>query len=452
MNEKRGNWQSSIGFILAAAGSAVGLGNIWRFPYLMGTNGGLWFLIIYLIIVVLLGVPVMLGELTIGRHTQLSPVGAYEKVHKGTGFVGVLAILAPFLIMTYYGIVGGWALKDMFSYITTGIGADFGALISGGLGLGVWQPVLWNLLFMLITWAVCIFGASGIEKASKFMMPALFVLLILVIIRSVTLPGAGAGLEFIFANTSGFSMAAIPAALGQVFFSLSLGMGAMITYGSYLSKSEILPKSTLIIAGMDTSVAVLASIAIFPAVFAMGGEPGAGAGLAFITLPGVFDQMPLGAAVGAAFFLLIFFAALTSAISLVEACSSFMVDSWGMKKKPAVTILCVVLSALSIPNAMSFAEGNPFSSTNVLGTGMNLFDVVDFIANNLILPIGGLLMCIVIGWLWKPENAISEIESTPNYTFKLKMAWKRCIQFVTPILILIVLFIQIQTIIGMYTA
>jgi NSS family neurotransmitter:Na+ symporter len=340
----------------------------------------------------------------------------------------------------------------MFSYITTGMGADFGALISGGLSLGVWQPVLWNLLFMVLTWAVCVFGASGIEKASKFMMPALFVLLIIVIIRSVTLPGSGAGLAFIFANTSGFSLAAIPAACGQVFFSLSLGMGAMITYGSYLSKSEVLPKSSIIIASMDTSVAVLASIAIFPAVFAMGGEPGAGAGLAFITLPGVFDQMPLGAAVGAAFFLLIFFAAITSSISLVEACSAFMADSWGWNKRKAVHVLCLIMTALSIPNAMSMAEGNIFSGTNVLGTGMNLFDTVDFFANNILLPVGGLLMCYIIGWKWKPENAIAEIESTPNYKFKLAVAWKRCIQFVTPILLVIVLIVQVQQIIAMYSA
>ena len=442
METKRDSWKSSAGFILAAAGSAVGVGNLWRFPYMMGSNGGFWFLVVYLGIVVLLGVPVMLGEITIGRHTQLSPVAAYEKIQKGSGFIGVLAILAPFLIMTYYGIVGGWALKYTISYITSGVGTDFVALISGGLGLGAWQPVIWNLVFMAICWCICIFGAKGIEKASLFMMPALFLLLILVIIRSVTLPGAGAGFAFMFTDVGGFSLSAIPAALGQVFFSLSLAMGAMITYGSYLKKEEVLPKSTLIISGLDTMVALLAGVAIFPAVFALGGTPGQGAGLAFITLPGVFDKMPIGAVFGALFFLLVFFAALTSAISLVEACSAFAIDTFKWKRGFSVTLLCVLFCILAIPNSMSMSEGTIFTTENFLFTGMSIFDAVDFFANNILLPIGGLLMCIVVGWFWKPEKAIAEIESTPNYVFKLKKAWSILIKIVTPALIVIVIISQ----------
>ena len=442
MQNNRGSWKSSAGFILAAAGSAIGVGNLWRFPYMMGENGGFWFLIIYLIIIVVLGMPVMLGELAIGRHTHLSPVAAYSKIQKGSGFVGILAILAPFLIMTYYGIVGGWALKYMFSFITTGEGTDFIALISGHLGLGAWQPVLWNLLFMVICWAVCIFGVKGIEKAGKFLMPALLVLLILVIIRSVTLPGAGAGFRFMFANTAGFSFKAIPAALGQVFFSMSLAMGAMITYGSYLKKDENLPKNTAIVAGLDTGAALLAGFAIFPAVFAMGGNPGAGAGLAFITLPDVFARMPLGSLFGALFFLLIFFAALTSAISLVEACAAFTIDTWKWKRKPSVTLLCVLFCILAIPNSMSMSEGTIFTGDNFLGTGMPIFDAVDFFANNILLPIGGLLMCIVVGWCWKPQNAIAEIEITPGYKFKLKVVWSWLIKILAPILILFVLISQ----------
>ncbi|MCL2095381.1 MAG: sodium-dependent transporter [Oscillospiraceae bacterium] len=442
MDNNRGTWKSSFGFILAAAGSAVGVGNLWRFPYMMGSNGGFPFLVVYLIIVVLLGMPVMLGEFAIGRSTQQSPVAAYSKIQKGSGFVGILAILAPFLIMTYYGIVGGWALRYFFSFLTTGEGTDFIGLITGGLGLGVWQPVLWNLVFMVIVWAVCIFGVHGIEKANKFMMPALLVLLIVVIIRSVTLPGAGGGFRFMFANPSAFTFGAIPAALGQAFFSLSLAMGAMITYGSYLKKNEDLPKNTLIVSGLDTGIALLAGFAIFPAVFAMGGEPGAGAGLAFITLPGVFAAMPLGALVGAAFFLLLAFAALTSAISLVEACSAFTIDTWKWNRKISVTLLCVLFCVLAIPNSLSMAGGNPFSGENFLGTGMNLFDAVDFFANNILLPLGGLLMCVVVGWFWKPESAVAEIEGTPGYSFKLKKAWSLLIKFVTPILILIVLVFQ----------
>ena len=442
MENKRGEWKSSAGFILAAAGSAIGVGNLWRFPYVMGNNGGFWFLVIYLVIVVLFGVPVMIGELSIGRRTKLSPVAAYKKIQKGAGFVGVLAILVPFLIMTYYGIVGGWTLKYAFSYITSGVGADFNSFISGGLSLGVWQPIIWNAIFMCIVWAICIHGAKGIEKASVVMMPSLFLLLILVIIRSVTLPGAAAGFSFIFANTSGFTLSAIPEALGQVFFSLSLAMGAMITYGSYLKKEEVIPKSALLISGMDTLTALLASLAIFPAVFALGGKPDVGASLVFITLPGVFDKMPMGALFGALFFLLVFFAALTSAISLVEACSAFMLDNFKWKRGFSVTLLCVLFCSLAIPNSMSMAKGTVFSGDNFLGTGMNIFDTVDFLANKVLLPIGGLLMCVVIGWFWKPENAVAEIESTPGYVFKMKKAWSILIKTLTPFLILIVLLSQ----------
>ena len=441
MENKRGHWGSSLGFILAASGSAVGVGNLWRFPYLMGMNGGFWFLIIYIVFVVLLGIPIMLGEFSIGRFTQLSPVAAYQKIKKGSGFVGVLAIVAPFVIMTYYGIVGGWALKYMASFITTGAGTDFVGLISGTLGLGAWQPIIWTVVFLVVAWFCCIFGVKGIEKANFVMMPALFVLLIIVIIRSVTLPGASDGLLFMFANIDGFTLNAIPQALGQVFFSLSLAMGAMITYGSYLKKSEKLPKSALTVATIDTMVAFLAGFAIFPAVFAMGGEPGAGAGLTFITLPGVFEAMPAGAVFGAIFFLLVFFAALTSAISLLEACSATAIDSFKISRKVSVTILTVIFIVLSIPNSMSMVEGSAFAGNTFLG--MNLFDTVDAIANQIILPLGGLLMCIVVGWFWKPESAIAEIESTPDYTFKIKTIWKWCIKIIAPVLVVIVFITQI---------
>ena len=441
MENSRGNWGSSVGFVLAAAGSAVGVGNLWRFPYMMGSNGGFWFLVIYIIFIVLLGLPVLLGEFSIGRFSQLSPVAAYRKIQKGSGFVGVLAIVAPFLIMTYYGIVGGWGLKYFASYVTTGEGADFFGLIGGTLGLGAWQPIIWNVVFLFICWFCCVFGVEGIEKANRIMMPALFVLMIVIIIRSLTLPGAGDGLRFMFANPEGFTLKAIPAAMGQVFFSLSLAMGAMITYGSYLKKDENLPRSTMTVAGLDTLVAFLAGFAIFPAVFALGYDPAEGAGLAFVTLPGVFDTMPAGAVFGAAFFLLLVFAALTSAISLLEACSAFAIDSLKIKRTTAVTVLSIAFAVLSIPNSLSMADGTVFSGVESF-LGKNLFDTVDWISNNLLLPIGGLLMCIVVGWFWKPEKAIGEIESTPNYSFKLKKAWKLCIQVISPILIAIVLVTQ----------
>ena len=295
---------------------------------------------------------------------------------------------------------------------------------------------------MAIVWSVCIFGVKGIEKSGKVLMPALLALLILIIFRSLTLPGAGAGIRFMFANTGGFSISAIPAALGQVFFSMSLAMGAMITYGSYLKKDVKLPSNTVLVAGLDTGAALLAGFAIFPAVFAMGGDPGQGAGLAFITLPDVFARMPFGSFFGAFFFLLVFFAALTSAISLVEACAAFTIDNWKWKRKNSVTLLCILFCILAIPNSMSMSEGTIFTGDNFLGTGMNIFDAVDFFANNILLPLGGLMMCIVIGWFWKPENAVAEIESTPGYKFKLAVVWSWIIKILAPILLVFVLISQ----------
>ncbi|MCL2019908.1 MAG: sodium-dependent transporter [Oscillospiraceae bacterium] len=442
MKNNRGSFTSSLGFILAGAGSAIGVGNMWRFPYMMGDNGGFWFLLIYLVFIVLLGLPVMLGEITIGRYTGLSPVSAYSKLQKGSGFVGVLAISAPFLFMTFYGIVGGWALKYMFSYIFTGSGADFAAFTEGSLTFGSWQPVLWNFLFIGLTCFVCLFGASGIEKAGKIMMPAFFVVLVIIVAYSLTLPNAVEGLKFMFTNPQGFSMKTIPYALGQVFFSMSIAIGVLITYGSYIKKDTALPKTAVVIAGLDTVAALLAGMAIFPAVFSTGGSPNEGAGLMFTTLPATFEQMPIGRLIGATFFLLLSVAALTSAISLLEACCSFTIDTWKWKRKPSVMILSLIFCVLAIPNSMSLSKGTVFSGDNFLGTGMNIFDSVDFFVSNIILPIGGLLTCIIIGWFWKPKHAIAEIESTPGYVFKLKLVWSWLIKFIAPILILIVLISQ----------
>ncbi|MCL2054690.1 MAG: sodium-dependent transporter [Oscillospiraceae bacterium] len=440
MNERE-NWKSSAGFIMAAASSAVGVGNLWRFPYVMGSNGGSWFLIIYVIFIFLLGAPLLLGEFAIGRHTQLSPVGAYAKLQKGSGFIGAAAVIVPFLIMTYFCIIGAWALKYMFSYIFTSEALEFHAYISGTLSLGAFQPILWNTLFLVLTCLGCLFGAAGIEKISKLAAPLFLILLVLIIIRSLTLPGAGAGLKFMFANTDGFSIKAIPVAMGQVFFSLGLASGVMLTYGSYLKKDIKLPGSAVIVAGLDTAAAVLAGVAIFPAVFAMGSEPDAGTGLAFVTLPNMFEVMPLGRAVGTLFFLFVTIAALTSSISLSEACIAFTIDEWKWSRKRSVITICAVLCVLSVPNSLSLTEGTILSG-NLPGLHVNLMEAVDYLVSNIFMPLGGLLMCIIIGWFWKPEKAVEEIESTPNYTFKLKKAWCFIMRFLAPILIVVVIISQ----------
>lgn len=283
---KNKQWASKLGFIMATAGAAIGLGNLWKFPYLMGKNGGFPFLVAYLFFIVLLGLPVMITEMSLGRKTRHDPVQAYADIHPHARIVGIFGVLAAFIILSYYSVIGGWILKYIASYVTTAAAPDFDAFIGSS------EPVIWHIVFMAATIAVCYFGINGIEKASKLMMPMLLVLLFVIIFRSVTLPGASKGLLFIFQpDFSAFTLSSVSAALGQVFYSLSLCMGITITYGSYLSGKENIPKSCMIIGGLDTVIAVLAGIAIFPAVFAFGLEPGQGPGLIFGTLPMVFANI-----------------------------------------------------------------------------------------------------------------------------------------------------------------
>jgi NSS family neurotransmitter:Na+ symporter len=441
-----------MGFILAAAGSAIGVGNIWRFPYMMGENGGFWFLVVYLVLVIFLGIPVMIGEISIGRATALSPVAAFQKIHKGpiSLITGILAIIAPLVIMTYYGIIGGWGLKYMFSFIGKTFASEelvqFGPFINGAYTYGLWQPVFWTIAFLLIAFVVCLKGTAGIELANKILTPGLCILLVVVMVRAMTLPGAMEGIKYMFLPSPErmITLRTIPDALGQCFFSLSLAMGAMITYGSYCKKSEDIPYSATVITGLDTVTAVMAGVAIFPAVFAMGASPAGGVGLTFITLPHVFDKMPLGDYVGIFFFLCIVFAALASAISLLETCSAFAIDSLKWTRTKAVVIMTIGFCILSIPNSMSLADVNSFAKPlNVPGNPLGcLFDVVDFFANNIVLPIGGALTCIVIGYLWKMEKSVAEIESTPGYVFSLRNAYGFCIKILGPVLLIVVLVSQ----------
>ncbi len=323
-------WASKMGFILATAGAAIGLGNLWKFPYLMGRNGGFPFLIAYLFFICILGVPVMITEMSLGRKTGKNPVLAYDTIHPHARIVGCFGVLAAFVILSYYAIIGGWIIKYFASYATTfQPPADFGAFTAKPV-----EPLVWFFLFMLITGLICYFGVSGIEKASKFMMPALFIILIIIIVRGVTLPGAGEGLAFIFSpRFDAFNITSVSAALGQVFYSLSLCMGITITYGSYLDRDISIPKSCINIAALDTVIAVLAGIAIFPAVFASGLEPASGPSLIFVTLPKVFGALKGGSVFATLFFLLVFFAAVTSAVALLEVCASFVMGTWHWSRK-----------------------------------------------------------------------------------------------------------------------
>ena len=425
----KNQWASKLGFIMATAGAAIGLGNLWKFPYLMGRNGGASFLAVYLFFICILGVPVMMIEMSLGRRTRRDPVQAYGDINSNARIVGVFGVAAAFLILSYYSVIGGWIIKYIVSYASTyQAPEDFTAFISAPV-----EPVFWHFLFMFVTTAICCFGINGIEKVSKIMMPLLFLLLLIIIGRSVTLPNASEGLKFIFIpNRSAFNMTAVSAALGQVFYSLSLCMGITITYGSYLSDSENIPRSCLSVAGLDTIIAVMAGIAIFPAVFSFGLEPGQGPGLIFGTLPNVFAAIKGGAFFALVFFALIFFAAVTSAIALLEVTVSFALDTMRLSRRTGTILLGTACFLVGIPSALSFGTLGHITILNY-----SVFDFIGMITDNILLPLGGVTMCYYIGWKWNPEYLVEEVEKD-GVTFKLKKLWILCIRYLTPILVLAV--------------
>ncbi|WP_302826768.1 sodium-dependent transporter [Anaerofustis stercorihominis] len=439
MKNNNNQWASKIGFLLATAGAAIGLGNLWKFPYLMGKNGGFPFLLAYLFFILILGIPVMITEMSIGRMSRHNPVKAYEIISPRAKIVGILGVLSAFLILSYYSVIGGWMLKYFFSYLTTFDAPEsFEAFISSPV-----EPIVWHFIFMLLTGVICFFGVSGIEKASKIMMPTLFVLIIIIIIRGLTLPEAGEGLKFIFKpNFGNFTFDSINTALSQVFYSLSLCMGITITYGSYLSKKENIEKSCLNVALLDTCMAILAGIAIFPAVFSFGLEPGQGPSLIFGTLPKVFASMSGGSIFALLFFLIMFFAALTSAIALLEVSTSFTIDSLKWDRKKSIGILTIVIFFLGIFSSLSFG---PLADVSILG--YTFFDFIGMITDNILLPLGGIFMCYYVGWKWDTTKLIDEMESS-GHPFRLKKIWLFCIKYITPVLVLIVTvtgFINIYT-------
>lgn len=436
---EREQWGSKVGFILAAAGSAVGLGNLWKFPYVAGKNGGGAFVLVYFIILLLVGFTLMIAEITLGRHTQLSAIGAFNKIRKGWGPVGAIGVLAAFLILSFYSVVGGWVINYIVKTFTGALhvsdpdilGKMFGDLISG-----VGEPIFYHALFMTATLAIVIGGiGGGIEKSNKILMPGLFVMIIIMAIRSMTLPGGMEGIKYLLVpDFSKLTMEVVLDALGQVFFSLSLGMGCMITYGSYLGKDTDIPESGFIIPLIDTGVALLAGLAVLPAVFAFGFEPAGGPGLIFITFPAVFAQMPMGSLFAVMFFFLVLFAALSSSISLLEVVVSYTVDELKMNRKVSTIVTAFVIFLLGVPASLSLG---PWSHITLI-KGKGIFDTLDFIASNICLPLGGLLLCIFVGWIWGTDNAIKEITNNGKIEFKLAGFWSFLVKYVGPIAILIV--------------
>jgi len=436
----RGFWSSRFGFIIAAAGSAIGLGNIWKFPYIAGENGGGAFVLVYLACIVLIGLPMMLAEFTIGRHTHKNPVGAYKAIHpEGLWYlVGGMGVLAGFLILSFYSVVAGWTIAYIVKSIQMTVtqfetaaeaGKYFGAFVANP-----YETLFYHALFMSLCVGIVIKGVhSGIEKWCGILMPTLLIILLLLMVRSLTLEGAWAGVEFYLKpDFSKLTVKSFLVALGHAFFSLSLGMGAMITYGSYLSKKENLASSAFLVALLDTFIALVAGLMIFPAVFAMGLEPAAGPGLVFHVLPAVFSKMPFGNIVSIAFFALLAIAALTSGISLLEVAVAYFIDEIGWSRKKAVYIVSAMIFVLGIPSALSFGILGDFKLFN-----LNFFDIVDQVTSNYLLPLGGLLICIFVGWVWGTPKALEEIH-LGEHKFPFAKGWVILVKYISPIGVLII--------------
>ncbi len=447
MEKKRSSFTGKLGFVLAAAGSAVGLGNIWRFPYLAAKYGGGMFLITYILLAVTFGFSMMVAEIAIGRKTGLSAIGAFEKLSKKFAFVGYLGALVPALILPYYAVIGGWVTKYFTVYVTGGANdaandGYFESFISGTA-----QPIFWFFIFVALTALIVLLGVEkGIEKLSKIMMPVLVILSLIVAIYVCFTPGADAGIAYyIKPDLSHFSIMTVVAAMGQMFYSMSIAMGIMITYGSYMKKEVSIESSIHQIEIFDTGIAFIAGLMVIPAVFAFsGGDParlGAGPGLMFITLPKVFNSMTGGAIIGAIFFLLVFFAALTSSISLMETVVSILQDK--LKWNRRLTCLAVFIGSiiLGLPSALGYG---PLESIKILG--MQFLDFFDFATNSVIMPIVALFTCIMVGYVIKPKMIIDEVEISGK--FRLKKLFIVMIRYIAPIFLVVILISSVLSAFG----
>lgn len=513
-NSAREHWSSSLGFILAAAGSAIGLGNIWKFPYITGENGGGAFVLVYLLCIAVVGAPVMLCEFALGRHTQRNPVGAFKALNPpasrlahliglcamvtgaillvfrewgwgalgvvvgvaifryGWILVGALGVLAGFAILSFYSVVAGWTIGYLFKSMSGA--ADFAdvAAAKQAFGAFVANPALsigCHALFMASTMYIVYHGIrEGIERWSKILMPVLFGILVILIVRALTLPGAVAGVRFYLSpDFSKLSAQSILIALGHAFFSLSLGMGAMLTYGSYMQKNDNIFTSVLSVVVLDTLVALMAGLALFPAVFAKGFDPAAGPGLVFQVLPVVFNHIPFGRFWAAIFFVLLYIAALTSAISLMEVVTAYFVDERKWPRHRAVMVWGTVIFAVGCLCAVSVDNWDRlpwlYCTLRVVFGSVkgSFFDVMDHLASNWMLPLGGLFICLFVGWVWGTKHAVDEIRhgshnfadvhliallaglkddpshNDPRHVVTLASLWGIFIRFISPVAVLI---------------
>lgn len=426
---------------MAMAGSAVGLGNMWRFPYMVGVNGGGAFILVYIVFVALLCLPIFFSEFIIGRRSQSNAIGAYRKLAPGTrwGLAGVMAVVTPIIILSYYIVVGGWSVEYLFKSLTfsfTREGAELSGLF-GTFSSSTWGPILAYTLFLLATALIILGGVQkGIERFSKVMMPALFVMVVLMAVRTITLPGAGEGLKYLLKpDFSKIDFSVCAAALGQAFFSLSLGYGIMLTYASYVSKEDNILVAASQTTGMDLLFSLIASCAIMPAVFAFGVDPQAGPGLVFETLPYIFSQMPLGGIFAIIFFFSLLVAALTSSVSLYEVAVAYLVEEKHCSRALAALLVFAFAWVAGLFCSLSFGV---LSGATLFG--MNIFGLFDFVSSNILMMIGGFCLVIFVGWQMKKEDVWDEFTNGGKLAVNKRIFkyFYFIVKWVAPIAVLII--------------
>ncbi len=445
-----GQWSSKWVFVLAATGSAVGLGNIWKFPYITGENGGGAFVLVYLLCIVAIGLPIMMAEIMLGRHGRQSPINTMRllaekaKAHPAWQYLGWMGVLAGFLILSYYSVIAGWALSYVMKSISGAFVAASAADVEDIFSQLTGSPVkllFWHSLFILMTMAVVARGVrGGLEKAVRFLMPALFaILLVLVGYAMTTGEYFFQGITFLFApDFSRLTGAGVLIAMGHAFFTLSLGMGAIMVYGSYMPQNASITATSLAIVGADTVVALLAGMAIFPIVFANGLAPGAGPGLIFQTLPVAFGQMPGGIFFASLFFLLLVFAAWTSAISLIEPAVAWLVENHGMSRLRASVWAGLVTWLVGLGTVFSFNLASDWTLF-----GKTFFDLLDFLTANIMLPLGGLLIAVFCGWVFFAGESVAELATRPW----LYSSWRFLLRYISPAAVVVV-FLQAIGVLG----
>ena len=446
----RSNFSSKIGFVLAAAGSAVGLGNIWRFPYLAARYGGGTFLLVYLILAITFGFTLMLAEIAIGRKTGLSAIGAFKKLDHRFGFLGVLCAFIPIIIFPYYSVIGGWVIKYFATFVSGGVKSAAKDTYFSSFISSTTEPIGWFALFILLTAVIVFLGVDkGIETVSKFMMPVLVLLTIFIAGYGLTIDGAMEGVVYYLKpSMEHFSVKTILAAMGQLFYSMSLAMGIMITYGSYMKKENNLEQSVRQIEIFDTAIAFLAGLMIIPGVFAFSGGTAEslnqGPGLMFVTLPKVFNSMPMGGLIGTAFFILVFFAALTSAISLMETIVSIIMDKFKWNRNITVLFVTVLALLMGIPSSLGFGAWD-----HIKFIGMSILDTFDFLSNSVLMPIAAFFTCVFVGYVIKPKTIIDEVKESDG-TFKSEKLFTIMIKWIAPIFLIAILASSVANAMGWF--